>query len=94
MGIVLVFLGLMGTCQDRPPAARAIEWRDIGPDSGVAFRFDHGSRGKHDLPEIMGGGAALIDGQCLEKYGQTNESYAQPIAPALQSTKSRLILAN
>jgi streptogrisin C len=39
-------------------------------------------------------GAALIDGQCLEKYGQTNESYAQPIAPALQSTKSRLILAN
>ena len=39
-------------------------------------------------------GAALIDGQCLEKYGQTNESYAQPIAPALQATKSRLILAN
>jgi hypothetical protein len=39
-------------------------------------------------------GAALIDGQCLEKYGQANESYAQPIAPALQSTKSRLILAN
>jgi hypothetical protein len=39
-------------------------------------------------------GAALIDGQCLEKVGQTNESYAQPIAPVLQSTKSRLILAN
>ncbi|TCC11135.1 S1 family peptidase [Kribbella soli] len=39
-------------------------------------------------------GAALIDGQCLEKHGQTNESYAQPIAPALQATKSRLILAN
>jgi hypothetical protein len=39
-------------------------------------------------------GAALIDGQCLEKTGQTNESYAQPIAEVLQSTKSRLILAN
>jgi hypothetical protein len=39
-------------------------------------------------------GAALIDGQCLEKYGQTNESYAQPIAEALQATKSRLILTN
>ncbi|MEU8221594.1 S1 family peptidase [Kribbella sp. NPDC048915] len=38
-------------------------------------------------------GAALIDGQCLEKHGQTNESYAQPITPVLQSTKSRLILA-
>ncbi|GAA1135103.1 S1 family peptidase [Kribbella jejuensis] len=39
-------------------------------------------------------GAALINGQCLEKYGQTNESYSQPIAVVLQSTKSRLILAN
>ncbi|MGY4767187.1 S1 family peptidase [Kribbella sp. CWNU-51] len=39
-------------------------------------------------------GAALIDGQCLEKYGQTNESYAQPIAEALQATKSRLVLTN
>jgi Alpha-lytic protease prodomain len=39
-------------------------------------------------------GAALIDGKCLEKYGQTNESYSQPIAEVLQSTKSRLILAN
>ncbi len=39
-------------------------------------------------------GAALIDGQCLEKYGQTNESYSQPIGVVLQSTNSRLILAN
>ncbi|WP_405069579.1 S1 family peptidase [Kribbella sp. NBC_01510] len=39
-------------------------------------------------------GAALIDGRCLEKYGQTNESYAQPIAEALQATKSRLVLSN
>ncbi|MEU4287097.1 S1 family peptidase [Kribbella sp. NPDC026596] len=39
-------------------------------------------------------GAALINGQCLEKVGQTNESYAQPVAEALQATKSRLILSN
>ena len=30
-------------------------------ESGVLFRFDIGSRGKHDLPEIMGGGLALFD---------------------------------
>jgi streptogrisin C len=39
-------------------------------------------------------GAALINGQCLEKSGQTNESYAQPIAAALQGTGSTLILSN
>ncbi len=30
-------------------------------ESGIDFRFDDGSRGRHDLPEIMGGGVALID---------------------------------
>jgi hypothetical protein len=39
-------------------------------------------------------GAALIDGKCLDKYGQTNESYAQPVAEALQATRSRLILTS
>jgi hypothetical protein len=39
-------------------------------------------------------GAALIDGHCLEKSGQINESYAQPIAEALRATRSRLILTN
>ena len=39
-------------------------------------------------------GAALINGQCLEKSGRTNESYAQPVAEALKSTKSRLVLSN
>jgi hypothetical protein len=29
--------------------------------SGVEFRFDAGSRGRHDLPEIMGGGVAVFD---------------------------------
>lgn len=39
-------------------------------------------------------GGALINGQCLEKTGQTNESYSQPITEALQGTSSRLVLAN
>jgi streptogrisin C len=37
-------------------------------------------------------GAALIDGQCLEKTGRTNESYAQPIAEALEATNSQLVM--
>ena len=31
-------------------------------DSGIPFRYTSGSRSRHDLPEIMGGGVALIDG--------------------------------
>jgi streptogrisin C len=37
-------------------------------------------------------GAALIDGQCMEKTGRTNESYAQPIAEALEGTNSQLVM--
>src|SRR5947207_14446289 len=44
---------------DRPSGP--IAFRDVTASSGVSFRFDAGSRGKHDLPEIMGGGVALID---------------------------------
>ena len=42
-------------------SAATIRFRDITPESGVTFRFHDGSRGRHDLPEIMGGGVALID---------------------------------
>ncbi|WP_435019825.1 CRTAC1 family protein [Tundrisphaera sp. TA3] len=35
--------------------------RDRAAGSGVDFRFHAGSRGRHDLPEIMGGGLGLID---------------------------------
>jgi enediyne biosynthesis protein E4 len=38
-----------------------IVFRDVAARSGIWFRFDNGSRGKHDLPEIMGGGVALFD---------------------------------
>ncbi len=39
----------------------AITFREVAGLSGVAFRFDTGSRGLHDLPEIMGGGVAVFD---------------------------------
>jgi hypothetical protein len=42
------------------PAAR-IDFRDVAQESGVLFQFDTGSRGKHDMPEIMGGGVAIFD---------------------------------
>jgi hypothetical protein len=44
-----------------PPPAPAIQLRDVAAEAGVSFRFHTGSRGKQDLPEIMGGGLALID---------------------------------
>ena len=36
-------------------------FRDVAGAVGVQFSFDNGSRGKHDLPEIMGGGVAVLD---------------------------------
>ena len=44
-----------------PASSAEIRFREV-VDSGVTFRFINGSRGRHDLPEIMGGGVALIDG--------------------------------
>ena len=44
-----------------PPARPTIAFRDVAAEAGVAFRFDTGARGRHDLPEVMGGGVALID---------------------------------
>jgi enediyne biosynthesis protein E4 len=42
-------------------AKSRIVFREVAAEAGVSFRFDNGSRGKHDLPEIMGGGVALFD---------------------------------
>jgi hypothetical protein len=44
-----------------PKAPSSIVFRDVAASAGVSFRFDTGSRGKHDLPEIMGGGVAIFD---------------------------------
>src|SRR6516162_6172194 len=45
-----------------PPDPHPIAFRDVAAEAGVKFRFFNGSRGRHDLPEVMGGGVALIDG--------------------------------
>ncbi len=42
-------------------AAQGIRFEDVAAASGVDFRFHDGSRGRRDLPEIMGGGVALFD---------------------------------
>ena len=44
-----------------PAAPSPIVFRDVAAEAGVRFRFDAGSRGRHDLPEIMGGGVAILD---------------------------------
>ena len=41
-----------------PPS---LEFEDISNRAGIEFRFESGSRGRHDLVEIMGGGVGLID---------------------------------
>lgn len=47
--------------KSKTDAATRLSFREIGFEAGVVFRFDNGSRGRHDLPEIMGGGVALFD---------------------------------
>ena len=39
----------------------SIVFQEVAVQSGISFHFENGSRGKHDLPEIMGGGVALFD---------------------------------
>ncbi|WP_337177201.1 CRTAC1 family protein [Paludisphaera sp.] len=41
--------------------AQEIRLEDVAERAGVHFRHHAGSRGRHDLPEIMGGGLALFD---------------------------------
>jgi hypothetical protein len=53
--ITLVALVLVLDNESRP------SFRNVATESGLVFRFETGSRHKHDLPEIMGGGVALID---------------------------------
>ena len=44
-----------------PAAPSPIVFRDVAAEAGVRFRFGAGSRGRQDLPEIMGGGVAILD---------------------------------
>jgi enediyne biosynthesis protein E4 len=41
--------------------AQTLSLEDVADAAGVVFRYQAGSRGRHDLPEIMGGGVALFD---------------------------------
>jgi hypothetical protein len=61
--------------------------RDVAAEAGVVFRFQSGSRGRHDLPEIMGGGVGLIDadGDGLLDIYLTNGG---PIDPASAADES------
>jgi hypothetical protein len=55
-------VGLLATTLANGPADPSpIAFRNVASEAGVSFRFEDGSRGRHDLPEIMGGGVALID---------------------------------
>jgi enediyne biosynthesis protein E4 len=54
---LLVVVPAQGARADDP----RIRFREAAAASGISFRFDSGSRRKHDLLEIMGGGVALID---------------------------------
>jgi len=58
--------GVSGGCRARPDAAggaaNADAWfEEIAARAGVDFVHRSGHAAKHDLPEIMGGGAALFD---------------------------------
>jgi glycosyltransferase involved in cell wall biosynthesis len=55
-------------------------FEDFAPRSGIDFRYEMGSRGRFDLPEIMGGGVALFD---ADGDGLLDLSFANggPIAP-------------
>jgi hypothetical protein len=57
-----IAIGGFGEADAREPRdAPPIRFREMAASAGVTFRFDVGSRGAHDLPEIMGGGVGLID---------------------------------
>jgi hypothetical protein len=44
-----------------PAPPGPIAFRDMAAEAGVRFQFETGTRGRHDLPEIMAGGVALFD---------------------------------
>jgi hypothetical protein len=44
-----------------PPSSQAPPFREVAAETGLRFQHFTGSLGDHDLPEIMGPGAALFD---------------------------------
>lgn len=57
---VMVVFAALSVVQS-PLFAQSLVFKDVATESGVDVTFHTGSRNKHDLPEIMGGGVGLID---------------------------------
>ena len=45
----------------QPEPGAPLRFSEVSGTAGISFRFENGTRGRHDLPEIMGGGVALLD---------------------------------
>ncbi|WP_422925124.1 CRTAC1 family protein [Singulisphaera sp. PoT] len=60
--LTLFLLAVVQAAYAEAPPKPSIVFEECAEARGVLFRFDAGSRGKHDLPEVMGGGVAWIDG--------------------------------
>lgn len=58
IGWIAAILAAPGAEPEVPPP---IVFRDVAAEAGVRDRFDAGSRWRHDLPEIMGGGVAILN---------------------------------
>jgi hypothetical protein len=62
--LILALTSIQGSDKPTGPNAKPpgpIKFRELAAEAGVSFKFETGSREKHDLPEIMGGGVALFD---------------------------------
>ncbi|MFG0320374.1 MAG: FG-GAP repeat domain-containing protein, partial [Planctomycetota bacterium JB042] len=59
----LLLVGCREADPPDPPAAPRSEYRftDVTAAAGIDFTHRHGGRGKRQLPETMGGGAAWLD---------------------------------
>jgi enediyne biosynthesis protein E4 len=68
LGLLMALFAVSNSIRadDYPPGLNSntsspIKFRDVGAAVGISFRFETGTRSRHDLPEIMGGGVALFD---------------------------------
>jgi hypothetical protein len=59
----LAALALWSCARQAPEAATRPWFREITAEAGLAFVHESGARGGHAMPEIMGGGVALLDAE-------------------------------